>query len=83
MEGPPHLNEVYMNIIRKIKDIFVKEKAMKLEKTVDMMLSDDVIERFKAEYHQTVYRRNHLQKYIKECEADGLNKNLGTMVMLR
>lgn len=37
---------------------------MKLEKTVDMMLSDDYAERFKAEYQQTVYRRNKLKKTV-------------------
>lgn len=58
-------NEVYMNLIQRIQDIFVKEKAMKLEKTVDMMLSEDYKERFKAEYHQLVNRRNKLQKLLK------------------
>lgn len=39
---------------------------MKLEKTVDMMLSEDYAERFKAEYHQTVNRANKLRKIVKE-----------------
>lgn len=50
---------------------------MKLEKTVDMMLSEDYQERFKAEYHQLVYRRNKLQKEIKdmpEYKNDAGNK---------
>lgn len=55
-------------IIDRIKHIFAKEKAMKLEKTVDMMLSDQYKERFKAEYHQTLYRRNKLQAAIKEMK---------------
>lgn len=33
---------------------------MKLEKTVDMMLSEDYVERFKAEFHQLVNRKNKL-----------------------
>lgn len=56
---------------------------MQLEKTVDMMLSDDPAERLKAEYQQTVYRRNKLQKYIKEAENEGVHRDLGSMVMLR
>ena len=44
---------------------------MKLEKTVDMMLSEDYIERFKAEYHQVKFRRNKLRKLIRDL-------NLGT-----
>lgn len=39
---------------------------MVLDKTIDMMLSEDYKERFKAEYHQTVYRRNRLQKLLRE-----------------
>ena len=56
---------------------------MKLDKTIDMMLSEDYAEQLKAEYHQAVYRRNKLQKYFKECEAGGCHKDLGAMVMLR
>ena len=41
-------NEVYMNFIQRIQGIFVKEKAMKLEKTVDMMLSEDYAEQLRA-----------------------------------
>lgn len=39
---------------------------MVLDKTVDMMLSDDPKERIKAEYHQLTYRVNKLQKMIRE-----------------
>lgn len=42
---------------------------MTLDKTVDMMLSDDYKERFKAEYHQTTNRRNKLAKAAKEIEG--------------
>ena len=46
---------------------------MKLEKTVDMMLSDQYKEQFKAEYHQTVYRRNKLNAMIKETKTTDRN----------
>ena len=58
-----------MKIIDNIKHIFTKEKAMKLEKTVDMMLADDPKERLKAEYHQVLYRRNKLQAFVKEMKT--------------
>lgn len=41
---------------------------MQLEKTVDMMLSDDYKERFKAEYYQVMNRRNKLDKAAKEIK---------------
>lgn len=41
---------------------------MVLDKTVDMMLSDDYKEQIRAEYHQVVYRANKLQKAIKEYD---------------
>lgn len=47
---------------------------MKLEQTVDMMINDDYKERFKAEYHQLVYRRNKLQKMLKEWSDGTLAK---------
>lgn len=37
---------------------------MVLDKTVDMMLSEDYKERFRAEYHQLVYRTNKLQTLV-------------------
>ena len=43
---------------------------MQLEKTVDLMLSDDYKERFKAEYHQVVNRRNKLYKLLKTYDED-------------
>lgn len=46
---------------------------MKLDKTVDMMLSDDYVERFKAEYHQLTYRKNKLQKMLREHAKNELN----------
>ena len=46
---------------------------MKLDKTVDMMLSDDYQERFKAEYHQLMNRKNKLQKMIRAYNKDELD----------
>lgn len=46
---------------------------MKLDKTVDMMLSDDYQERFKAEYHQLINRKNKLQKMIRTYNKDELD----------
>lgn len=46
---------------------------MKLDKTVDMMLSDDYNERFKAEYHQLVNRKNKLQKMVRAYAKDELD----------
>lgn len=55
-----------MKLFNTIKrKIFTKEKAMKLEKTVDLMLSENYPDRLKAEYQQTVYRRNKLKDTIK------------------
>lgn len=41
---------------------------MKLEQTVDAMLSDDPKERLYAEYHQLVHRINKLQKYVNDIK---------------
>lgn len=46
---------------------------MKLDKTVDMMLSDDYKERFKAEYHQLANRKNKLQKMVRAYAKDELD----------
>lgn len=46
---------------------------MKLDKTVDMMLSEDYVERFRAEYHQLVNRKNKLQKMIRAYDKDELD----------
>lgn len=46
---------------------------MKLDKTVDMMLSEDYVERFKAEYHQLVNRKNKLQKMLRAHAKNELN----------
>lgn len=46
---------------------------MKLDKTVDMMLSEDYVERFKAEYHQLVNRKNKLQKMVRVYAKDELD----------
>lgn len=37
---------------------------MTLDKTVDMMLSDDYKDRLRAEYHQVSYRINKLQQLV-------------------
>lgn len=63
---------------------------MVLDKTVDMMLSEDYKERFRAEYHQLVNRENKLQKMVKaykdgtldykpKCSLDLLLWQLKTM----
>lgn len=63
---------------------------MILDKTVDMMLSDDYKERFRAEYHQLANRENKLQKLVKgykdgtldfkpKCSLDLLTWQLKTM----
>lgn len=63
---------------------------MKLEKTVDMMTSDDYAERFKAEYYQLAYRKNQLHKMVRaynkgeldfepDCSIDLLTWQLKTM----
>lgn len=46
---------------------------MQLNKTVDMMLSDDYTERFKAEYHQVVNRANKLRKMVKDYKNGKLD----------
>ena len=38
-----------------------------------MMLSDDYQERFKAEYHQLINRKNKLQKMIRAYNKDELD----------
>lgn len=63
---------------------------MVLDKTVDMMLSEDYKERFRAEYHQLVYRTNKLQTLLgkmkkgtldfkPKCSEDLLTWQLKTM----
>ena len=42
---------------------------MELKDTVEMMLSDDYRERFKAEYYQTKIRYEKLKKFGNEIEA--------------
>ena len=44
-----------------------------LNETIEMMLSDDFKERFKAEYWQTKIRYNRLHKMIVNYEAGKLN----------
>lgn len=46
---------------------------MRLDKTVDMMLSEDYKERFKAEYHQVVNRANKLRKLLKGMDDETLD----------
>lgn len=48
---------------------------MKLEKTVELMTSDDYRERFKAEYYQLVNRSNKLRKMVRAYEKDELDFN--------
>ena len=45
---------------------------MELKDTVEEMLSDDYIQRFKAEYNQTKIRYNKLQKMVVKYEAGTL-----------
>ena len=45
---------------------------MKLKDTVNLMLSDDFKERFKAEYWQTKIRYNKLHKMVINYEAGTL-----------
>lgn len=52
---------------------------MTLDKTVDMMLSEDYKDRFKAEYHQVVNRRGKLAKAAKEIEDIKAKKQLYTL----
>lgn len=44
-----------------------------LEKSVELMLSDDYKDRFVAEYKQLVYRTNKLKKMVKKYKADELD----------
>lgn len=46
---------------------------MKLEKTVELMMSDDYQDRFKAEYYQLVNRSNKLRKMVRAYEKDELD----------
>ena len=46
---------------------------MKLEKTVELMTSDDYQDRFKAEYYQLVNRANKLRKMVRAYEKDELD----------
>ena len=43
---------------------------MELKDTVDLMLSDDYRERFKAEYRQVKIRKDKLEAYIKKIEKE-------------
>lgn len=63
---------------------------MELKKTVDMMLSEEYQERFRAEYHQLVNRANKLRKMLRtqakgelkfnpKCTTDLLTWQLKTM----
>ena len=47
---------------------------MQLEKTVDLMLSDDYKDRLKAEYHQLTNRANKLRKLLKDWSDGKLDK---------
>ena len=46
---------------------------MKLEKTVELMTSDDYQDSFKAEYYQLVNRANKLRKMVRAYEKDELD----------
>ena len=46
---------------------------MQLKKTVDLMLSDDYKDRFKAEYHQIMNRANKLRKLIRDYKQGTLD----------
>lgn len=46
---------------------------MELKDTVDLMISDDYKERFRAEYYQTKDRHNKLHKMIVKSEANKLD----------
>lgn len=45
---------------------------MTLDKTVELMLSDDYKDRFEAEYRQLVNRANKLRKVIRQYEKGEL-----------
>lgn len=53
---------------------------MELKDTVDMMLSDDYKERFKAEYLQLVIRIRKLQKLLDDYENGRLDFTLSVPV---
>lgn len=46
---------------------------MTLDKTVELMLSDDYKDRFEAEYRQLVNRANKLRKMIRQYEKGELD----------
>lgn len=46
---------------------------MTLDKTVELMLSDDYKDRFEAEYRQVVHRANKLRKMIRKYERGELD----------
>lgn len=46
---------------------------MTLDKTVDLMLSDDYKDRFEVEYRQLVNRANKLRKMIRQYEKGELD----------
>ena len=48
-------------------------KLMELNDTVDMMISDDYKERFKAEYYQLFLRYKGLTKMLEKWDLDILN----------
>ena len=61
-----------------------------LKETINEMLSDDYIDRFKAEHKQLVIRINNLNDYIKyykknisTLELDLLSKQLTAMIEYR
>ena len=45
---------------------------MVLKDTVELMLSNDYKERFKAEYHQLAYRLRNLKKLLKGWDDENL-----------
>lgn len=49
---------------------------MVLNRTVDMMLSEDYKDRFRAEYHQLVYRTNKLQTIVGKAKKGALDFEL-------
>ena len=62
---------------------------MELKDTVELMLSDDYRDRFKAEYQQVKIRKEKLEAYIKkikkeniphDCPIDLLMKQLDIMI---
>lgn len=50
-----------------------KDKIMELKDTVDMMLSDDYKERFKAEYYQTKIRYDKLFNMVAKLKSGTLD----------